>query len=125
MTSWTCHDLLGSQCEAGLWDPEQEYRDHIENVVGMAVGNADRAAVYSAMYGDVLRAAVRKAAEFHDLGKLDETNQEVLRNNRGKMLNHVDAGVAHILDGPPNSARVVAALAAFAHHIGLPAIRPI
>ena len=104
--------------------PEQEYRDHIENVGGNALSNANRAARYSAKYGDLLRAAVRQAAEFHDLGKLDELNQEVLRSNRGEKLklNHVDAGVAHILDGSPNSARIVAALAAFAHHIGLPAI---
>jgi CRISPR-associated endonuclease/helicase Cas3 len=102
--------------------PAQEYRDHIENVVGIAVGNADRAAMFSAKYGDLLPAAVRLAAEFHDLGKLDESNQEVLRNNHGKMLNHVDAGVALLLDGPPSSVRTVAALAAFAHHIGLPSI---
>lgn len=102
--------------------PEQEYRDHIENVVARAVGNADRAAVYSSKYGDLLRIAVRQAAEFHDLGKLDDTNQSVLRNNPGKMLNHVDAGVAHLLDGSPSSVRTVAALAAFAHHIGLPTI---
>lgn len=90
--------------------PEQEYRDHIENVVVSAIGNAERAAMHSAKYGDLLRAAVRQAAEFHDLGKLDETNQEVLRINSGKMLNHVDAGVAHLLDGSPNSVRTVAAL---------------
>jgi CRISPR-associated endonuclease/helicase Cas3 len=102
--------------------PEQEYRDHIENVVVGAIGNADRAAMHAAKYGDLLRAAVRLAAEFHDLGKLDETNQEVLRTNSGKMLNHVDASVAHLLDGSPNSVRTVAALAAFAHHIGLPTI---
>ena len=36
---------------------EQEYRDHIENVVGNAVGNADRAAVFSTKYGALLRAA--------------------------------------------------------------------
>ena len=51
--------------------PEQGYRDHIENVVSNAVGNSDRAAVFSTKYGDLLRAAVRLAAEFHDLGKLD------------------------------------------------------
>ena len=50
-------------------------------------------------YGDLLQVAVRRAAEFHDLGKLDDVNQEVLRTNSGKMLNHVDAGVAHLLDG--------------------------
>lgn len=102
--------------------PQQDYGDHIENVVGNAVRNADRAGVYSAKYGDLLRGAVRQAAEFHDLGKLDEANQEVLRTNRGKMHNHVDAGVAHLLDGSPNLVRSVAALAAFAHHIGLPTI---
>lgn len=102
--------------------PEQEYRDHIENVVDIAVGNADRAATYSTKYGDLLRAAVRLAAELHDLGKLDEINQEVLRTNRGKMLNHVDAGVAHLLDRSPNSIHTVAALAVLAHHIGLPTI---
>ncbi len=68
----------------------------------------------------MLRAAVRQAAEFHDLGKLDETNQEVLRTNRGKMLNHVDAGVAHLLDGPLDSRRLAAAIVIYAHHIGLP-----
>ncbi len=102
--------------------PEQEYGDHVKNVVRVAVSNADRAAKHAATYGDLLRAAVRQAAEFHDLGKLDETNQQVLRTNRGKMLNHVDAGVAHLLDGSPNSVCIVAALAAFAHHIGLPTI---
>ncbi len=102
--------------------PVQDYRDHIENVVGNAMGNANRAAEFSAKYGDLLRAAVRLAAEFHDLGKLDAINQEVLRSNRGKMLNHVDAGVAHLLDGSPNSVRTTAALVVFAHHIGLPTV---
>ena len=100
--------------------PEQEYRDHIENVVGRAVGNADRASVFSAKYGDLLRPAVRLAAEFHDLGKLDDANQEVLRTNRGKMLNHVDAGVAQLLNGSLDSTSLAAAIVIYAHHIGLP-----
>jgi CRISPR-associated endonuclease/helicase Cas3 len=102
--------------------PEQEYSEHIRNVVADATDNADSAAAYSETHGDLLRAAVRLGAEFHDLGKLDAINQEVLRTNRGKMLNHVDAGVAHLLDCSPNSVRTVAALAVFAHHIGLPTI---
>ncbi len=104
--------------------PEQEYRDHIQNVISDAVGNSDRAAVFSKKYGDLLRAAVRLAAEFHDLGKLDETNQEVLRSNGRKALNlnHVDAGVAHLLDGPLDSTRLAAAIVIYAHHIGLPAM---
>ena len=100
--------------------PVQEYRDHIESVVRVAVTNADCVAKHSAKYGELLRAAVRQAAEFHDLGKLDETNQEVLRNNRGKMLNHVDAGVAHLLKDARRGSEVLAAVSVFAHHIGLP-----
>src|ERR1700674_1779801 len=88
--------------------PEQTYSDHIANVVRDAIANADRAAKHSPNYGDFLRAAVRLAAEFHDLGKLDDRNQEVLRTNSGKMLNHVDAGVAHLLDGPRHSLLTVA-----------------
>lgn len=102
--------------------PEQTYENHIENVVGNAVGNADRAAAYSTKHGDILRAAVRLAAEFHDLGKLDVINQAVLRANTGKMLNHVDAGVAHLLDGTLDSIRLAAAIVVYAHHIGLPAL---
>lgn len=102
--------------------PEQSYAEHIGNVADAAVLNADRAAKHSSKFGELLRVAVRQAAEFHDLGKLDDLNQKVLRTNSGKMLNHVDAGVAHLLEGPASSARTVGALAAFAHHIGLPNI---
>jgi len=103
--------------------PEQKYSDHIGNVVRDAIQNAERAAVHSLNHGALLRAAVRLAAEYHDLGKLDEGNQEVLRTNRRNLiLNHVDAGVAHLLDGSPSSGRLVAALTVFAHHVGLPAI---
>lgn len=104
--------------------PEQSYAEHIGNVADAAVGNADRAANHSSRFGEVLRMAVRNAAEFHDLGKLDDLNQEVLRTNRAGSLpvNHVDAGVAHLLDGPATTARTAAALAAYAHHIGLPNI---
>jgi CRISPR-associated endonuclease/helicase Cas3 len=102
--------------------PEQSYADHVGNVVQAAVSNADRAAEHSPKFADLLRMAVRLAAEFHDLGKLDNLNQEVLRTSHGKMLNHVDAGVAQLLDGPPSSARTAAALAVFAHHIGLPSV---
>jgi CRISPR-associated endonuclease/helicase Cas3 len=101
---------------------EQLYSEHVANVVVGATRNADSAARYSGRYGDLLRAAVGTAAEFHDLGKIDDLNQSVLRTNRGKMFNHVDAGVAHLLDGLPSPAGATAALAAFAHHIGLPGI---
>ena len=44
----------------------------------------------------------------------------MLRTNRGKMLNHVDAGVAHLLKDARSGSDVLAAIAVFAHHIGLP-----
>jgi len=41
--------------------------------------------------------AISTAATFHDLGKLDPDNQDVLRKGRGYKLkwDHIDAGVAH------------------------------
>ena len=102
--------------------PVQEYRDHVDNVVNAAVQNAANAATFSAKFGNLLRAAVRLAAEYHDLGKLDDANQTVLQHNSGKMLNHVDAGVAALLEGRPDSVKLVAAIAIYAHHIGLPEI---
>lgn len=105
--------------------PEQTYVGHVTHVVRDAMAHAKRAAEHSAKYGALLQAAVRQAAEFHDLGKLDDANQAIFNSGgtkQGLPVNHVDAGVAHLLDGSPNSVRVVAALATFAHHIGLPAI---
>ena len=58
--------------------PVQEYAVHIQRVHDDAAANADRAADFSAKYGAVLRKAVRLAALFHDLGKLDAANQKVL-----------------------------------------------
>lgn len=103
--------------------PSQAYSDHVANVVCHAIQNATDAGQFSPNYGGLLQAAVRVAAEFHDLGKLDDENQEVLRSGRGKLpLNHVDAAVAHLLDGSPSSVSLIAAMSVFAHHIGLPSI---
>jgi CRISPR-associated endonuclease/helicase Cas3 len=102
--------------------PVQEYRDHVQNVVTAAIHNAKDAARFSSKFGDLLRASVRLAAEYHDLGKLDDVNQKVLQNNSGKMLNHVDAGVAALLNGKMDSTRLAAAITIYAHHIGLPEI---
>jgi CRISPR-associated endonuclease/helicase Cas3 len=98
----------------------QPYCRHIQNVVRDATANAERAAKHSPKYGELLRAAVRLGGEFHDLGKLDDVNQEVLRTNHGKMFNHVDAGVAYLLKNCRSGAGLLAALAVFAHHKGLP-----
>jgi CRISPR-associated endonuclease/helicase Cas3 len=77
-------------------------------------------AQYISGQAEQLRRAVRLAAEFHDLGKLDEANQAVLASgtSRPLPLNHADAGVAHLL-GPAVQSLLAGSLA-FAHHAGLP-----
>ncbi len=67
---------------------------------------------------DNLRSALLPAAEFHDLGKLDDENQAVLRGDiKSKRLpiNHSDAGVVKLL----RDERVQAALLVASHHAGL------
>lgn len=67
---------------------------------------------------DALRTALFPAVEYHDLGKLDDENQAVLRGERrGKTLPiiHSDAGVVKLLQ----ENRIQAALLVASHHIGL------
>ena len=79
--------------------PEQTYRDHAGNVLRDAVRFASEASVLSPKWGKPFVAAVERAAAYHDLGKLDELFQEVLRHNRKNKhgFNHVEAGTAHLL----------------------------
>lgn len=64
-----------------------------------------------------LLVAAQWAALYHDLGKLESENQEVLRTEETGPLpiNHVDAGVAHLL----SVGQTEAAIAIYAHHKGL------
>lgn len=99
--------------------PAQSYADHISGVVSHAVRAADTAASYATINADLLRKIVRLAAEFHDLGKLDEENQNVLSGikSANKLpIQHTDAGTAYLLNinNPP------CAVLARSHHIGLP-----
>ncbi len=71
-------------------------------------------AFFNGLYDIVLPAAL-----FHDLGKLDDCNQAVLRGeqkDRILPLVHSDAGVVELL----GEERVVAALLVASHHNGLP-----
>ena len=66
-----------------------------------------------------IRRIYELAAEYHDLGKLDDENQNVLAGDKKASrlpIPHADAGVAHLLalDAPTS------ALLVFAHHAGLP-----
>lgn len=98
--------------------PEQSYRDHASNVLHNATLFARVAAALSPKWFGSFVAAVERAAAYHDLGKLDELFQEVLRFNRKNKhrFNHVEAGTAHLL----RLGQFEAAFTAYAHHIGLP-----
>ena len=101
--------------------PAQLYVEHIENVLASAVRHTcDLTA--NATDGQLFKLAVQMAAEFHDLGKLDPENQVVLSvGGSGRLpVNHVDAGVAHLLKDPPQLAAQLAAILVFSHHRGLP-----
>jgi len=100
--------------------PEQSYREHVSEVVRRAVQNAAGAAAYSP-HGNLLLSAVRAAALYHDLGKIDPENQKVLAKHSGSHLPvvHTDAGTAYLFQR--NS--IVPALCVLAHHRpGLPSI---
>lgn len=100
--------------------PPQDYAAHVGGVVLLANQAADAAAQYASNDGELLRMIVPLAAEFHDLGKLDAENQDVLsgkRKERHLPVQHTDAGTAYLLD--ELQAAVGAALVR-SHHIGLP-----
>lgn len=102
----------------------QGYHEHIIQAREWALDNARAAGEYSPQYASLLHAVVGLAAEYHDMGKLDAANQEVLRGeikSRRLPINHVDAGAAHLLlqAGASNK---LAAMVAYAHHRGLASI---
>lgn len=100
---------------------EQSYRDHAENVLRDAKAFADSTPVFSLKQRDAFVAVVESAAAYHDLGKLDEVFQDVLRHNRrtNRGFNHVDAGTAYLLRQEAGEAAAII----FAHHIGLPSYK--
>jgi CRISPR-associated endonuclease/helicase Cas3 len=100
--------------------PAQDYAAHVGGVVKFASQAVDAAAQYASDDGELLRMIVPLAAEFHDLGKLDAENQDVLsgkRKERHLPVQHTDAGTAYLL----NELQVaVGAALVRSHHIGLP-----
>ena len=97
--------------------PEQSYKKHIEKVHSQAVCNAQRASAYYSGDRDAFVETVESAVVYHDLGKIDEANQEILRRESRDPLpiSHSDAGVAELL----RLRRSEAAVLAEAHHAGL------
>ncbi len=100
--------------------PAQDYAAHIGGVIDRACAAAERAAKYAALDGECLKKTVGLAAEFHDLGKLDEDNQDVLsgrRKARKLPVQHTDAGTAYLLD---SIHMTPGAVLVRSHHLGLP-----
>ncbi|GIK21471.1 MAG: hypothetical protein BroJett005_08850 [Ignavibacteriota bacterium] len=100
--------------------PPQTYKKHISEVLRRANENVEGLAPYYKGKIDYFRDAVRAAAMWHDLGKLDDDNQKILTKGGGSGLpiNHVDAGTSHLL----NNELVESAFLIYTHHIGLQSI---
>lgn len=101
--------------------PEQSYSKHVSEVLRLTEKNIEKAGMY--YYNGIggLRTSVKLAAQYHDLGKLDDLNQIVLRDKdhmRALPINHVDAGVAFLVGQPHRNG--LAATLVHAHHKGLP-----
>lgn len=100
--------------------PPQTYAAHVEGVCNQAVQYADEAERYAKKSGGLLKDIVQRSALWHDLGKLDDRNQNVLHGkaeeNRHLPVNHVDAGAAAL----KASGSLYSALAVYSHHRGLP-----
>lgn len=116
--------LLAHSAKPERGVPAQGYHEHIVQARQWALDNAQRVGEHSPKYAALLHAAVGLAAEYHDMGKLDDANQRVLRGDvQAKKLpiNHVDAGAAHLWQ-QAGVANKLAAMVAYAHHRGLASI---
>lgn len=101
--------------------PEQEYSEHISGVLSRARRYVNEMGIYSRCDRELLFGMVEKAAAFHDLGKLNRDNQDVLSGKtqaRSLPINHVDAGAAYSLNAEHLS--TISAAVIQAHHIGFP-----
>jgi CRISPR-associated endonuclease/helicase Cas3 len=116
-------ELLAHSAQDGR--PPQTYAAHVAGKHGVtwrASRSAEEAGSYSGSLGTRLLRSARLAGEYHDLGKLDPYNQQVLQkpNSRQSLpVKHWDAGVAALFHRVPIR-DAAAALAVYAHHKGLP-----
>lgn len=111
-------ELLAHSARFGC--SEQTYKEHVSEVVRRACEFASKIVPYTP-FGELFLSTVRAAAEYHDLGKVDEANQKVLLGKKRESLpvDHWDAGTAHLLE----KKSIPSALCVFSHHVGLPSIK--
>jgi len=105
---------------------EQRYSLHILNTIDRSLKSFDESIKYTSFSLKIkskMRCALHLASNYHDLTKLDNISQEILKGNlSGKMINHVDGGTSHMIDlykSNGNSVFLIAAILIEAHHIGL------
>lgn len=100
--------------------PLQTYEAHVRGVCERAGKYAAEAECYSVKANGILSAIVRDSALLHDLGKLEERNQSVLREQsrrrRHLPVDHTDAGSAAL----QKMGSGCAAMLVYSHHQGLP-----
>lgn len=98
--------------------PAQTYQSHVKSVLTLARKYSEATAAYAKKDKTALINIVLAAANVHDLGKLDEENQRVLKHP-GQMkhlpVHHQDAGAAHLI----HSRAEFAAYLVQSHHRGL------
>lgn len=102
--------------------PPQTYAKHIAGVMERVNENISAMTLYFSGDVQALQETVKRAALLHDLGKLDEANQAVLKKGGKKHLplNHVDAGTAYLSKGKEKEFE--AAFFVYGHHIGLQSV---
>lgn len=112
--------VLAHSAQQNKGIPEQSYQEHIEGVFHRAHNNLIEMLKYAqAALADIFMPIVLWAACFHDLGKLDEENQEVLHGRKQAKhlpVYHEDAGVAYLKN---EEKKLEAALLVYFHHRGL------
>jgi len=100
--------------------PRQPYPEHVLHVLDRGQSYLDKALHFTPNWDtNAIRRILELAAEYHDIGKLDDENQYVLAGDIKASrlpIPHADAGVAHLLAQDA----FTSALLVFAHHAGLP-----
>jgi len=108
---------------------EQLYKDHVINVRDRALRFFEACHPFfkgSEKEWNCLWNTLYLSTTYHDLGKLDAKSQEIMHDNhdskKGKMVNHVDAGVSYLINRFQSSSKIeflYAAILVSSHHRGI------